>query len=571
MGGCEVDTNEDALNRSSFKIKEMPIDQLLKIDKFNNSMQKIGLKVNSPTDISFSRTGLEDEFNFTIVDTPAKVIEEANKTTYTMLIERDLVDFNVIENLVVQIDDSNKIVAVIIKYNSVGEVIETADGSYAFSTDDKEITTILNENGVTNTERVNCISYKMCSNCVGTYTSNHFVGSQCTLAQFYYTYFECSYSNDPHNPMGYGGNNGGGGNTGGGSGSVGANSGVATSPVGGLESHEMILKKRKFYHTYLNSVLLENFFMQLPAVQKNAIFTYLENNSIDESVYDAAPMAFIKEAITRMIQTGLSFDIEKSSKSPAFIDISSVSGNTPAEVKFNEVYNILITSPKFKNLFVNLFGVSPLFDVKFTIDNIQNANGTNIAAQCKMYQSVGMPNPYNAIKVDRTFLLTKSNIAIAQAIVHECIHAYLNVKLLNPNIGMSISGINNMDIQECVNTYYNSFSGSQTQHTFFIDFMIPTLTQIFNEIKNEILTQEQINAVENPQSPATTIYQVTNSFPAMINQYSTVQWNWNQFFIYLSYNGLQNTNTFPLIYPFGSSNLLYLNQYFGILNNNFKP
>uniref|UniRef100_UPI00286C9C5E AHH domain-containing protein n=1 Tax=Flavobacterium sp. TaxID=239 RepID=UPI00286C9C5E len=141
----------------------------------------------------------------------------------------------------------------------------------------------------------------MCSNCVGTYTSNHFVGSQCTLAQFYYTYFECSYSNDPHNPMGYGGSSGGGGNTGGGSGSVGVNSGVATSPVGGLESHEMILKKRKFYHTYLNSALLENYFMQLPAVQKNAIFTYLENNSMDEGVYDENAMAFIKELLNFVV------------------------------------------------------------------------------------------------------------------------------------------------------------------------------------------------------------------------------------------------------------------------------
>ena len=419
MSGCETETNEDALNKSSFKIKEMPIHQLLKIDKFNNSLQKIGLKMNSPTDISFSRTGLEDEFNFTIVDTPAKVIEEANKTTYTMLIERDLVDFNVIENLVVQIDDSNKMVAIIIKYNSVGEVIKTADGSYIFSTDDKEITTILNENGATNTEKVNCISYKMCSNCVGTYTSNHFAGSQCTLAQFYYTYFECSYSNDPHNPMGYGGSSGGGGNTGGnGGGSSSANSsGVATAPVGGLESHEMILKKRKFYHTYLNSVLLENFFMQLPAVQKNIIFTYLENNSMDEGFYDAAPMAFIKEAITRMIANPTLFQnivpliIEKQ------IDDSALSPCVKGIV--GKIKNL--QQNDFAAIIAKLGGANTPYNVKIIESEVSSTDPTAVASTTFI---PGTQLYSYEIKLKPSYLSTATNLSIASTIQHELLHAY---------------------------------------------------------------------------------------------------------------------------------------------------
>ena len=244
--------------------------------------------------------------------------------------------------------------------------------------------------------------------------------------------------------------------------------------------------------------------------------------------------------------------------------MSSVSGNTPEEIKFRKVYNMLTNSVDFKNIFVDLFGVSPLFNVKFEITDVpQTINNGHIDGICYMYKYPNNLSPFNIIQIDRSHLLTKSTAKIALTILHECIHAYLNVKFLNPSFGMNIETINNMDFQTCVNTYYNGFSGNQTQHSFFVDNMIPKMATILNQIKNLLFTQEQILSVENPE-PNSVIYGVTNTNPSVKNYSIILPWNWSDYFSHFSYNGLENCSSYSSIYPAGSPNSLNYLQYISI-------
>jgi hypothetical protein len=274
-----------------------------------------------------------------------------------------------------------------------------------------------------------------------------------------------------------------------------------------------------------------------------------------------------------IIQDGLDLDLNNSFNSPFFIDMNSVSGNTPEEVKFREVYNALMQSTKFKELFYDLFNNTPLFNVKFTIENIPQQFGPgSISGACKKKYINSNPVPYNNIIIDRNFILNNSNLAIAQTIIHECIHAYLNIKLYSPNIGMSITNINDLDFQECINTYYNNFSVPQTQHSFFADSLIPTLKEIFIDTKDLLLTPDKINSVDNPTNGVAFLYQPLNNPPDYQQSSVQVQWNWNIFFTYLSYTGLQNCNAFPFAYPqISNINDYYFFYYITIYNLILKP
>ncbi len=297
-----------------------------------------------------------------------------------------------------------------------------------------------------------------------------------------------------------------------------------------------------------------------------AIVNYLVSKNTPEN------KAFVKEAISQMMQTGLIIDIQKSSKSPAFIDLSSVSGNTPEELKFNEVYNALTKSTAFRNLFTSLFGSTPLFNIKFTITDIPETANGKLNGICHLISYPNRLDPFNSIEIDRSHLLTKSKVDIANSILHECIHAYLNIKFRNPSFGMSIANINNMDFQTCINTYYNGFSGNQTQHSFYVNFMIPTMVQILKDIKSDVITTAQANLVENPTNGVAFIYQPMGNYPNIEISSVQIPWSWNDFFTHLAFTGLQESTAYPIIYPKESYyNFIkeqYINAFEVLINHN---
>lgn len=77
---------------------------------------------------------------------------------------------------------------------------------------------------------------------------------------------------------------------------------------------------------------------------------------------------------------------------------------------------------------------------------------------------------------------------IAKTIIHECIHAYLNVKLFDSGQGMSIATQNNLDFFNVVNQEYNGFNGDQAQHNFIYKYLLPTLKTILADVKDKLVT-----------------------------------------------------------------------------------
>lgn len=190
-------------------------------------------------------------------------------------------------------------------------------------------------------------------------------------------------------------------------------------------------------------------------------------------------------------------------------------------------------------------------------------------------ETVWVPSPKgiwtNQITLDKDLLLGSSDIRIARVIIHECIHAFLNMKAKQPNIGMSIPDMNNMDFTEIINTLYNGLQGDPAQHDFFVNHMIPVMAEILSESKQTLLTPEQIVKVDNPdENGQFIIYAPTNTTPPT-NSGIPTPWIWNDFFKYFSLEGLHNANSFYTVYPADSLEFYYFNRYIAVATIAFQP
>ena len=133
-------------------------------------------------------------------------------------------------------------------------------------------------------------------------------------------------------------------------------------------------------------------------------------------------------------------------------------------------------------------------------------------------------------------LLSGNPLKIAQAIVHECIHTYLRLKTHNSTIGIPIPllTLNNMTLSQLINSQYNAFSGPQDQHSFMFNHLVPTLSQIFLELKDLLINTSNQSYLEN-DSPVN--YPVTSGL-------ASTQFNWIEFFDNVSMVGLQDCTAF---------------------------
>lgn len=232
-----------------------------------------------------------------------------------------------------------------------------------------------------------------------------------------------------------------------------------------------------------------------------------------------------------MMGNGLRIDIAASAKSPVNVDLTAVTPssninetNHALKVKFMAVYGELMKSPKFKELFIDLFNDNSKPRAKFEIANLPN----NVNGNTVMFVN----NPLdNKILIDTDLLLRGNSMAIAKTIIHECIHAYLNMKLSHPNMGMSIPGLNNMDLQKVINTYYNGFKNDQDQHNFIYNYMLPTMQTILSEVKDLLV------------SPTDNAGMLDLSMHIPLGA-PTTPFNWNEFYKNLSLNGLQECTFF---------------------------
>jgi hypothetical protein len=571
FNSCETQEEIVRNDNKNVNVENKSFKELENNSLFNRAYSKFNITKLARTT---SRTGIEDTYNFTIDPSLIKVITSDEKVSYNFLVRRDSIDTGKYENLVLEVKNSEEVSAYIFKYLEYNDEVSYKNGL-------PEIM-LLNLEGENLENRIIQFCYKIpvavSCNQAGTCGETtyvygpHPIGPCCSNSSFYN--YETQTQCNTYDIVGFDNFSGGGGSGGGGnpfSGDVFILTnpqnfnGVGTPQNGATSLNVNVISVSENDITnnniHNNDSPYNSFYNGLNQEQKdwlnNHLNIRLNINQYLQNNHDEDDFNFIQEAIVQMMQNpDLIINFETSSKSPCFVDISNINNSTPEGQKFTEVYNILKQSSKFRELFTNLFGVTNFINAKFKIENITQSG---VAGNCQLFSS-SFGGLRNEIIIDRNVLLTNSNVNIATVIIHECIHAFLNVKLRHPNIGMSINNINNLNLQDCINTYYNSFSGNQSQHDFFVDFLIPTIYNILSELKEELLTSQQILIADNPIEPNQYIYGINQTNPATFND-DILPWSWSDYFYYQSQSGLQNCSAFNIINPLNSPNYLNFIQY----------
>ena len=264
------------------------------------------------------------------------------------------------------------------------------------------------------------------------------------------------------------------------------------------------------------------------------IKTFFSNNDYNQETKDFAQNCVEQ---TRL-NPDLNIDLEKSFKSPVNIDLSKIQDTTAAAVRLRCLYDKLIQSPTFKNLFLNTFQDNNRLNVELVIDETITANGVCSLIEFPIVD--GVKPILNRIKIRKSLLDggTHTNIQVVKTILHEFIHAYLNVKKYNCDNGSSLPFINNNDLEELIDVFYSDFTchidvnGSpQSQHAFMFDFMIPTFQSVLGEIRDLLIPPSHV-------AYANGIVLVNNTLDI------EESWNWNNYFKYLSLQGLHECNSY---------------------------
>ncbi len=288
------------------------------------------------------------------------------------------------------------------------------------------------------------------------------------------------------------------------------------------------ISDRATYQFVLNNIDL--------AIRVNK-FISKNRNSVESRV-------FAKSAIEALI-IGQKFDIEESFKSPFNVDLDLVKPNEdnpePEKVKFMCIYNKLIKSPKFKKLFIDTFGESQNLHVKFKIvDNIPaippSTNEPNGITKTRLSVNplTGGIVEYNGVIEINKSKMNVSAISLAKTILHESIHAYLTIKQYGCDQGTPLEFFDDVELSELLNVYFSTACPAQSDHEFMFNHLLPTMSEILADVKDDLVPlAHQQNAEENY-----TFIDESNSTG------SEIPWDWNQFYKYLSMNGLQNSNAF---------------------------
>ena len=147
--------------------------------KFVNSFNKLPKRKAIINSSLQGKTVMEEQYGFTITNTPVRVMQVGNVTSYTFHIERDSIDNTFFENLVVQNDSIGNTTANIIKYTPFTPMTSfTEHNSYSFE-GDTEVTSIIyddnqiSENGKMVTDCRNLYGFR----CTGSYSTAN--GSSC--------------------------------------------------------------------------------------------------------------------------------------------------------------------------------------------------------------------------------------------------------------------------------------------------------------------------------------------------------------------------------------------------------
>jgi hypothetical protein len=265
-------------------------------------------------------------------------------------------------------------------------------------------------------------------------------------------------------------------------------------------------------------------------------------NSLNQNPTDEAKQ-IASEMITQMNvgRSAPKFDVKASLYSPMNIIESSIDTTTTEGKKFTEVYDALLTSPLFKELFVDLFGgPQTRFNVKFEISDKVDKNGKEYDGFTQTAQPGSLlPTVISLNKkmfTDGTSR-TRSKIEIAKTILHECIHAYLTIKGTYPDAnGTPIPNIEDMSFQEVLTA---TRPGTGVQEDFIYNHMVPLMQDILTPLRDKLTSIKGRQAAEDLLFNAQ-LYSNTKNI---------ISWKWVDYFYYLSLVGLQETAGFKAKFP----------------------
>ncbi|VXC24509.1 hypothetical protein FLAVO9AF_700001 [Flavobacterium sp. 9AF] len=291
----------------------------------------------------------------------------------------------------------------------------------------------------------------------------------------------------------------------------------------------------------LSSPELAQFYNSLDFNTKAKIEYYLAHNGTNEGIifaYEAvlalkegiADEDFIMQLLDNSLNTGLIFDIDLSLKSPANIDISEIKDESDdAERILNCVFDKLKNSSNFKNLYNAVFNTNDRINLKIEVADLPNNKGGETQGNYTTLN--GQINSItNTIRISRNRLNTTSTLYMANIVIHEMIHAYLNVQ--RANMGIDIYNLNYDTLGDfLVGNQPITVNGATVDtHTFMFQNMIPVFTTIYNQVLNELVNQDELDYIigsdiSNPE---------TNEF------YES--WNVSNFLYYLSTQGLNRNH-----------------------------
>ena len=129
----EEQTVKNGNYTKNIKIYLKSFDELMGNSKFVNSFNKLPKRKAIINSSLQGKTVMEEQYGFTITNTPVRVMQVGNVTSYTFHIERDSIDNTFFENLVVQNDSIGNTTAHIIKYTPFTPMIIFSEhNSYSF-------------------------------------------------------------------------------------------------------------------------------------------------------------------------------------------------------------------------------------------------------------------------------------------------------------------------------------------------------------------------------------------------------------------------------------------------------
>lgn len=131
-----------------------------------------------------------------------------------------------------------------------------------------------------------------------------------------------------------------------------SNSTINTSFVGCLNCPDISLELEEFLSN-LSPEQLNWWNYPKNKIAVESIEDYLTQNN-----FNSQSSQFTQEFISSSINSGLNLNFKKSIKSPINIDFTEIDTTTTEGQRLNFIYNKLMQSPSFKNLFVNTFGGS---------------------------------------------------------------------------------------------------------------------------------------------------------------------------------------------------------------------